>query len=89
MQYKLNEPVLIGDKKIENVEIKEKWNAGDFIDVQDAGEGKGQQGMRQVALAIDWPDPQVKMLRVDDYIEILRISTGFFVPNTKKAKGST
>lgn len=89
MQYKLKEPVLIGDKKIEIVEIKEKWNAGDFIDVQDAGDGKGQQGKRQVALAIDWPDPQVKMLSVDDYIEILRISTGFFVPNTKKAKEST
>ena len=89
MQYKLKEPVLIGDKKIETVEIKEKWNAGDFIDVQDAGDGKGHQGMRQVALAIDWPDPQVKMLCVDDYIGILSISTGFFVPNTKKAKGST
>ena len=89
MQYKLKESVLIGDKNIETVEIKEKWNAGDFIDVQDAGDGKGRQGMRLVALAIDWPDPQVKMLSVDDYIEILKISTGFFVPNTKKAKEST
>ena len=59
------------------MEIKESWNAGDFIEIQDAGNSEGMRCCRQVALAIDQPDPVVRKLSIPDYTEILRISTNF------------
>lgn len=86
MQYKLKEPLDIGDKVIEEVTIKEKWLAGDYIECQNAGEGAGDRSCRQVALAIDMGDPFVKKLSVVDYMKILEISNGFFVQNISGAK---
>lgn len=86
MQYKLKEPLDIGDKVIEEVTIKEKWLAGDYIECQNAGEGAGDRSCRQVALAIDMGDPIVKKLSVVDYMKILEISNGFFVQNISGAK---
>lgn len=43
MQYKLKFPVEIGDKLVEEVTIKEKWNAGDMIECQNAGNGAGDR----------------------------------------------
>jgi hypothetical protein len=89
MQYKLKEPVDVAGKKLETVEIKEEWNAGDFVDIQDAGSGEGSRGLRQVAIAIDQPDPIVKTFALEDYLEILKVSTGFFMKHTKKGKANT
>jgi len=82
MQYKLKEPIDIGDKVIEEVTIKEKWLAGDYIECQNAGNGAGDRSCRQVALAIDLGDPIVKKLSVSDYMNILEISNGFFIQST-------
>jgi hypothetical protein len=89
MQYKLKFPVEIGDKLVEEVTIKEKWNAGDMIECQNAGNGAGDRACRQVALALDWGDPLVKKLSVDDYMAIVEISNGFFMPNSATAKVSS
>lgn len=89
MQYNLKNPVTVGDKVIESVTIKEKWLAGDYIDVQDAGSGNGTIGCRQVSLAIDWPDPQVRLLSVVDYQEILKISNDFFTRSLTPGKPNT
>ena len=89
MQYKLKEPVDVAGKKLETVEIKEEWNAGDFVVIQDAGSGEGSRGLRQVAIAIDQPDPIVKTFALEDYLEILKVSTGFFMKHTKKGKANT
>ena len=89
MQYKLKEPVDVAGKKLETVEIKEEWNAGDFVAIQDAGSGEGSRGLRQVAIAIDQPDPIVKTFALEDYLEILKASTGFFMKHTKKGKANT
>ena len=86
MQYKLKEPIDIGNKVIDEVTIKEKWLAGDYIECQNAGNGNGDRSCRQVALAIDLGDPIVKKLSVSDYIKILEISNDFFMPSTNKAK---
>ena len=88
MQYKFKNPVDVGGKKLETVEIKEEWNAGDFIKIQDAGNGEGSRGLCQVAIAIDQPEPIVKTFELDDYLEILKASTGFFMKHMKKAKAS-
>ncbi|MBO7325867.1 MAG: hypothetical protein J6U57_10660 [Bacteroidales bacterium] len=88
MQYKLKNPVDIGGKKLETVEIKEEWNVGDFIKIQDAGNGEGSRGLCQVAIAIDQPELIVKTFALDDYLEILKASTGFFMKHMKKAKAS-
>lgn len=88
MQYQLKEPVDVAGKKLETVEIKEEWNAGDFVAIQDAGSGEGSRNLRQVAIAIDQPDPIVKTFALVDYLEILKASTGFFMKHTKKAKAS-
>lgn len=89
MQIKLTEPIEIADKKLETVEIKEVWNAGDFIDIQDAGKGEGSRCCRQVAIAIDMPDPVVRKLSVNDFTKILEESSRFFTKSTKKAKANT
>ena len=89
MQYKLKEPVDVAGKKLETVEIKEEWNAGDFVAIQDAGSGEGSRGLRQVAIAIDQPDPIVKTFALEDYLEILKVSTGFFMKHMKKWKVNT
>ena len=89
MQYKLKEPVDVAGKKLETVEIKEEWNAGDFVAIQDAGSGEGSRGLRQVAIAIDQPDPIVKTFALEDYLKILELSTGFFMKNMKKGKANT
>lgn len=89
MQYPLKEKIEIGNKTLDSVEIKESWNAGDFIEIQDAGNSEGMRCCRQVALAIDQPDPVVRKLSIPDYTEILRISTNFFTKNMKKAKANT
>ncbi len=89
MQYKLKKPVDVAGKKLETVEIKEEWNAGDFVAIQDAGSGVGTQNLHQVAIAIDQPDPIVKTFAIEDYLEILKVSTDFFMKNTKKGKANT
>ena len=89
MQYQLKEPVDVAGKKLETVEIKEEWNAGDFVAIQDAGSGEGSRCLRQVAIAIDQPDPIVKTFALEDYLEILKVSTGFFMKHTKKGKANT
>lgn len=86
MQYKLKEPIDIGDKVIEEVTIKEKYNAGDYVECQNAGANVGDQNCRQVSLAIDLGEPLVKKMSVPDYVEILKISTDFFLRNTGAAK---
>jgi hypothetical protein len=40
-------------------------------------------------LALDWGDPLVKKLSVDDYMAIVEISNGFFMPNSAMAKASS
>lgn len=89
MQYTLKEPVDVAGKKLETVEIKEEWNAGDFVAIQDAGTGVGTQNLRQVAIAVDQPDPIVKKFSIEDYMEILKVSTDFFMKHLKKAKENT
>ena len=89
MQYPLNKKIEIGDKTLDSVEIKESWNAGDFIEIQDAGNSEGMRCCRQVALAIDQPDPVVRKLSIPDYTEILRISSDFFTKNINEAKANT
>ena len=89
MQYKLKEPVDVAGKKLETVEIKEEWNAGDFVAIQDAGSGEGTRGLRQVAIAIDQPDPIVKAFAIEDYLKILEVSTGFFMKHMKEGKANT
>lgn len=89
MQYKLKEPVDVAGKKLETVEIKEEWNVGDFVAIQDAGNGEGSRGLRQVAIAIDQPDPIVKTFAIEDYLEILKVSTDFFMKHMKKGKANT
>ena len=89
MQYKLKEPVDVAGKKLETVEIKEEWNAGDFVAIQDAGSGVGTQNLHQVAIAIDQPDPIVKAFTIEDYLKILEVSTGFFMKHMKKGKVNT
>lgn len=74
-KYVLNAPV--GDKT--EVNVKEEWNAGDFIDVQNAGSKKGDQAAQQIAVAIDWPVPLVRQLSIADYMAILELSNGFFL----------
>lgn len=86
MQYKLKEPIDIGGKVIEEVTIKEKYNAGDYIECQNAGTNVGDQNCRQVSLAVDLGEPLVKKMSVPDYVEILKISTDFFLKNTGAAK---
>ena len=56
---------------------------------QDVGDGEGSRGLRQVAIAIDQPDPIVKTFALEDYLEILKASTGFFMKHTKKGKANT
>lgn len=89
MKYPLKKSIEIADKTLDSVEIKESWNAGDFIEIQDAGNSEGMRCCRQVALAIDQPDPVVRKLSIPDYTEILRISTGFFTKNMNEAKANT
>ena len=89
MQYPLKKKIEIGDKTLDSVEIKESWNAGDFIEIQDAGNSEGMRCCRQVALAIDQPDPVVRKLSIPDYTEILRISSDFFTKNINEAKANT
>lgn len=89
MQYELKCPVDAGDKKLEKVNIKEEWLAGDFIEIQDAGNTEGQRSLRQVAIAVDLPDPVVKKMAIDDFVHILKVSTSFFTKNTKKGKANT
>ena len=43
MQYQLKEPIEIASKTLDSVEIKESWNAGDFIEIQDAGNSEGMR----------------------------------------------
>lgn len=74
-KYVLKTPV--GDKT--EVNVKEEWNAGDFIDVQNAGGKKGDQAAQQIAIAIDWPVPLVRQLSIADYMAILELSNGFFL----------
>lgn len=89
MQYELKCPVDVGDKKLEKVDIKEEWLAGDFIEIQDAGNTQGQQSLRQVALATDQPDPVVKKMSIEDFVFILNKSTSFFTKPMKKGKANT
>ena len=89
MQYSLKKKIEIGNKTLDSVEIKESWNAGDFIEIQDAGNSEGMRCCRQVALAIDQPDPVVRKLSIPDYTEILRISSDFFTKNMNEAKANT
>ena len=89
MQYKLEQPVDVAGKKLETVEIKEEWNAGDFVAIQDAGSGEGTRNLRQVAIAIDQPDPIVKTFAIADYLKILKVSTDFFKKQTKKGKANS
>ena len=89
MQYKLEQPVDVAGKKLETVEIKEEWNAGDFVAIQDAGSGEGTRNLRQVAIAIDQPDPIVKTFAIADYLKILKVSTDFFMKHTKKGKANS
>lgn len=89
MQYKLEKPVDVAGKKLETVEIKEEWNAGDFVAIQDAGSGEGSRNLRQVAIAIDQPDPIVKTFALADYLKILKVSTDFFMKHTKKGTANT
>lgn len=86
MRYKLKVPFEFCDKMIEECEVKEEWNAGDYIDIQDAGDGQGSRCQRQLALALNWPDPQVRKLSIEDYTKLIEISNGFFTKSTKKAK---
>lgn len=74
-KYVLKTPV--GDKT--EVNVKEEWSAGDFIDVQNAGSKKGDQAAQQIAIAIDWPVPLVRQLSIADYMAILELSNGFFL----------
>ena len=89
MQYKLEQPVDVAGKKLETVEIKEEWNAGDFVAIQDAGSGEGTRNLRQVAIAIDQPDPIVRTFAIEDYLKILKVSTDFFMKHTKKGKANS
>lgn len=89
MQYKLEQPVDVAGKKLETVEIKEEWNAGDFVSIQDAGSGEGTRNLRQVAIAIDQPDPIVRTFAIEDYLKILKVSTDFFMKHTKKGKANS
>lgn len=89
MQYKLEQPVDVAGKKLEKVEIKEEWNAGDFVAIQDAGSGEGTRNLHQVAIAIDQPDPIVKTFAIADYLKILKVSTDFFMKHTKKGKANS
>lgn len=86
MKYKLKEPVEFGGQTFEECTVKEKWNAGDFIEIQNAGEGQGDRCARQIALALNWPDPQVRELSIEDYKKLIEISNDFFIKNTKSAK---
>lgn len=89
MDYALKTPVEFGKKKISSVTIKENWLAGDYIEIQNAGDGAtnaGDRACRQVSLAIDMPDPFVKLLSIPDYVEILKISNNFFTKPTKNSK---
>ena len=89
MQYKLEQPVDVAGKKLETVEIKEEWNAGDFVAIQDAGSGEGTRNLHQVAIAIDQPDPIVKTFAIADYLKILKVSTDFFMKHTKQGKATS
>lgn len=89
MQYELKNPIVIGDETIRNVDIKEKWSAGDFIDVQNAGEGRGDLACRQVSIAIGKPDLVVRKMSIGDYKEILKISNDFFNASSEQEKGNT
>ena len=89
MQYKLEQPVDVAGKKLETVEIKEEWNAGDFVAIQDAGSGEGTRNLHQVAIAIDQPDPIAKTFAIADYLKILKVSTDFFMKHTKKGKANS
>ena len=89
MQYKLEQPVDVAGKKLETVEIKEEWNAGDFVAIQDAGSGEGTRNLHQVAIAIDQPDPIVKTFAIADYLKILKVSTDFFMKKKKKGKANS
>ena len=77
-KIKLKQPVEFGDKTITEVDVKETWKAGDYIDIQNGGEGAGDRACRQVAIAINKPDPFVRNLGMEDYLEILQASNKFF-----------
>lgn len=85
MNYKLIKTIEFAGEKKESVEIKEKWNAGDFIEIQNAGSREGDRCCRQVAIAIDWPDPQVRELGMEDFMNILTKTNTFF-PQTAATK---
>lgn len=86
-KYTLKQPVNVAGEERTEVTVKESWTAGDFIDIQNAGDRKGDQAAQQIAIAIDWPVPFVRQLGIEDYIAILELSNRFFaqtLPGKKK-----
>lgn len=77
-EYVLKKPVNVAGEIRESVFVKTEWSAGDFIDIQNAGDKKGDQAAQQIAIAIDWPVPFVRQLSIEDYIGILELSNSFF-----------
>lgn len=77
-KYTLKQPVNVAGEERTEVTVKESWTAGDFIDIQNAGDRKGDQAAQQIAIAIDWPVPFVRQLGIEDYMKILELSNNFF-----------
>lgn len=82
-EYVLKHPIEFAGEIKERVVFKTDFEAGDFIDIQNAGEKKGDQAAMQIAISIDWPVPLVRKLKFEDYFKILEISNHFFAQSAK------
>lgn len=76
MLYNFKKTFRYGNENVDSVELKEEYNAGDLIRVQNA-KGEGDKIGAVIVAATGWPLPKVACIPFNDAVAIQEIVMGF------------
>lgn len=78
MNYKLTKPFKYGNETISEIEIKEEYNCGDMVRIQNASaKGDGDIFLELVVVGTGFPAPKASLIPARDALKITGLVKDF------------